>query len=150
MKINKKMILFLLGVTLFAVLVAGCTPARRPDTTPDTQPNNRTTPKDNIPDNTTPDTTTPDDIRPDDNRTPGVTDNNIRDENTKGTQTGDRTTPGDMTDDDRTRTDEAEKISNEVADLKEIDSATCVITGDTAMVGVQFDDQYKGELTDDI
>lgn len=47
-------------------------------------------------------------------------------------------------------TDRAEEIADAVADEKEIESATCIITGDTAMIGVQFDDQYKGELTDKI
>jgi len=41
----------------------------------------------------------------------------------------------------------AEKIANEVAKMKEVDTATVVITGNTAMVGVQFDKQYKGEMT---
>jgi len=46
--------------------------------------------------------------------------------------------------------DKAEKIADAAARQKEIESATCVITGNTALVGVQFDEQYKGELTDAI
>jgi YhcN/YlaJ family sporulation lipoprotein len=41
----------------------------------------------------------------------------------------------------------ANKIANEVAKMKEVDTATVVITGNTAMVGVQFDKQYKGKMT---
>lgn len=52
-------------------------------------------------------------------------------------------TGGDMT----TR---AEEIATMVAREDEIESATCVITGNTALVGVQFDDQYRGQLTDNI
>jgi YhcN/YlaJ family sporulation lipoprotein len=44
----------------------------------------------------------------------------------------------------------AEEIANKVSDLREIESATCLITGNTAMVGVQFNQQYKGDLTDQI
>lgn len=44
----------------------------------------------------------------------------------------------------------ADKIAKDVAKLKEIQSATCVITGNTALVGVQFSKQYQGKLTDKI
>lgn len=44
----------------------------------------------------------------------------------------------------------AENIAQTVAQEDEIDSATCVITGNTALVGVQFDEQYRGQLTDRI
>lgn len=52
--------------------------------------------------------------------------------------------------DNRQYTDRAAKIANKVADLNEVESATCVITGNTAMIGVQFSDQYKGKMTDAI
>lgn len=41
----------------------------------------------------------------------------------------------------------AQKISDEVVKLSEVDKATTVIVGDTALVGVSFDAQYKGEVT---
>lgn len=44
----------------------------------------------------------------------------------------------------------ARRIADKVANLKEVESATCVISGSTAIIGVQFDDQYKGEMTDEI
>src|SRR5690554_1305179 len=46
--------------------------------------------------------------------------------------------------------DRAEKIANAAAKQKEVESASCVITGNTAMVGIQFNKQYKGDLTDAI
>lgn len=56
-----------------------------------------------------------------------------------------------MTDGADTNMQERSKIiARDVAQLKEIEKATCVITGDTAMIGVQFDKQYKGKLTDRI
>jgi len=47
-------------------------------------------------------------------------------------------------------TDRVRDIAERAAELKEIESATCVITGDTALIGVQFDDQYKGGITNEI
>ena len=47
-------------------------------------------------------------------------------------------------------TERVEDIAERAAELKEIESATCVITGDTALIGVQFDEQYKGGVTDSI
>jgi len=44
----------------------------------------------------------------------------------------------------------AELLADAAAEQKEIESATCLITGNTALIGVQFDKQYKGELTDRI
>jgi len=133
MKKNNRVILFLVSVALVIAFIVGCAPARRQDETPqtptkDTKPND-TTPNDTTPNDTTPNDTTPNDTTPKDTTT--------------------KETPGDMTDED-TRSEEAKKIADKVADLEEIESATCVITGDTAMVGVQFSEQYKGELTDEI
>ena len=44
----------------------------------------------------------------------------------------------------------AERVANAAARVKEVESATCLITGNTAMVGLQFNEQYKGQLTDSI
>ena len=45
---------------------------------------------------------------------------------------------------------EASKGIADAVPKKNIDSASCVITGDTALIGVQFEKQYKGDLTDAI
>jgi YhcN/YlaJ family sporulation lipoprotein len=42
------------------------------------------------------------------------------------------------------------KISDRIEDLKEVETAACIITGNTALVGIQFDEQYKGTKTDAI
>lgn len=41
----------------------------------------------------------------------------------------------------------AKKVSDEVQRLSEIEKATTLVVGDTALIGVQFDAQYKGEMT---
>lgn len=41
----------------------------------------------------------------------------------------------------------AKKVSDEVTRLSEISKATTVVVGDTALIGVEFDAQYKGEMT---
>lgn len=50
-----------------------------------------------------------------------------------------------MTDEDAMTV--AEAVSTEVARLSEIDKATTVVVGDTALIGVSFDTQYQGEMT---
>lgn len=40
-----------------------------------------------------------------------------------------------------------EQIAEEVERLSEIDDAQVVVMGDTAIVAVEFDDQYRGEMT---
>lgn len=52
--------------------------------------------------------------------------------------------------DNRQYVNRARRIADNVADLKEIESATCVISGNTAIIGVQFSEQYKGKMTDEI
>ncbi|HHU79211.1 MAG TPA: YhcN/YlaJ family sporulation lipoprotein [Clostridiales bacterium] len=46
--------------------------------------------------------------------------------------------------------DRAQKIADAAARIREVQSAACVVTGNTAMVGLQFNDQYKGDLTNAI
>ncbi len=46
--------------------------------------------------------------------------------------------------------DRAQEIADAAAKQKEVQSASCVITGNTAMVGLQFNKQYKGSLTNAI
>lgn len=41
----------------------------------------------------------------------------------------------------------AKKVSDEVQRLSEIKKATTLVVGDTALIGVEFDAQYKGEMT---
>jgi len=60
--------------------------------------------------------------------------------------------PNQRTNDDARTQDgtQAQKISNVITKMDEIQSATVVVTGNTALVGVQFSEQYKGDLTDQI
>ncbi len=152
----KKRIWVLLSIILIigAMALAGCTTAdRRPE---DTTPNqNRTTvPRQTrvtppttptpgttrtAPNNTrvVPRTTSPRTI-PDSPGTtdiPGTTPRTVRRSETMG---------------DNTARSKAQRIANAVAKERNIDSASCVITGDTALVGVQFEKQYKGDLTNAI
>ncbi|MGF7056968.1 YhcN/YlaJ family sporulation lipoprotein [Brassicibacter mesophilus] len=46
--------------------------------------------------------------------------------------------------------DRADKIANNVANLKEVNSATVVISGNTAIVGVDIKNQVEGNLTTDL
>lgn len=41
----------------------------------------------------------------------------------------------------------SKKVSDEVQRLSEIKKATTLVVGDTALIGVEFDAQYKGEMT---
>lgn len=45
-------------------------------------------------------------------------------------------------------TERAEQIAETVAEEDEVEAATCVISGNTALVGIQLDDQDRGRLTD--
>ena len=44
----------------------------------------------------------------------------------------------------------AKAIAKDIAKEKDIKTASCVVTGDTALVGLQFEKQYKGKVTDAI
>ena len=50
--------------------------------------------------------------------------------------------------DNQRYSERARRIADRVADLKEAETATCIIDRNTAMIGVQFKDQYKGRMTD--
>jgi YhcN/YlaJ family sporulation lipoprotein len=76
-----------------------------------------------MPDNTTPERTTPNTTTPGTVRRPSTA-------NTAG--------------------DKAREIARDIAKEKNIESASCVVTGDTALVGLQFEEQYKGKVTDAI
>ena len=45
---------------------------------------------------------------------------------------------------------EAKNVEDAIVQLSEIKEARVAIDGDTALVGVRFDDAYKGEMTDRI
>lgn len=135
-------LLSILAIVLALLLVVSCAPARRPgDNVPQITPGTRQSrfvPR-NAP-NQSP-MTSPSPITQD-RRNMGNTDNlnqnnNVRDNRNIGTT------------DTNTR-DRAKKIANAAAKQKEVDSAACVITGNTAMIGVQFNAQYKGDLTNAI
>ena len=67
------------------------------------------------------------------------------------------TTPGPVTPNATTRDNNAgdmqgraRKIADAAARQRDVKSATCVLTGNTAMIGVQFNKQFKGKMTDAI
>lgn len=150
---RKRIWVLLSLIIIGAIAVGGCTTDNRsPDNT--TPEQTRTVPGPNRV--TPPNTPTPGTTRttPDNNRVvprttiPGPT-------NDPGTPTRPDTKQG--MDDKRTNqntantvANRAESIANAVAKEKNIESASCVITGNTALVGLQFDKQYKGEITDAI
>lgn len=148
---KKRRLLFsILAIMIVGLLVVSCTVQRTPGD-PNTQRDNRQTrflPR-----------TSPaplnDDMRP--NATPGQRNQGMNTpgtDNTSGapeTPGANNTRPNNTTNQIGTNVqDRAEKIADVAADQKEVESASCLITGDTAMVGLQFNKQYKGELTDDI
>ena len=45
---------------------------------------------------------------------------------------------------------EAKNVEDAIVQLSEIKEARVAINGDTALVGIRFDDAYKGEMTDRI
>lgn len=129
---NKNILLgfsILLAVSIFAI---GCTPARRPvpQTTPN-QPNmNNNTP---ITENTVPRTnnTTIDNNRTiENNRMNTDLERNVESNNLSNTN----------------MTDKADKIAAEVTKVKDVKSATVVITGNTALVGINMTSGTKGTL----
>jgi YhcN/YlaJ family sporulation lipoprotein len=136
---KKRRLLFsILAIMIVGLLVVSCTVQRTPGE-PDTQRDNRQTRF--LPRNSP--APLNNDMRP--NVTPGqrnqgqnlIGNNNLRPNNTTN-QMGNNVQ------------DRAEKLADVAAEQKEVESASCLITGDTAMIGLQFDDQYKGKLTDDI
>ena len=57
----------------------------------------------------------------------------------------------DMTDNvDRNLSDRAENIARKVANLNDVNSATVVISGDTAIVGIDMKNNLEGNITDDL
>lgn len=152
----KKKIWILLSIILVigVIALAGCTTAdRRPDTTPN---QNRTT----VPRQTrvTPPTTpTPGTTRTTPNNTrvtprttsPRTISDNPGTTDIPGTTSPRRVRRTETIDNDTARS-QAKRIADAIAKERNIDSASCVITGDTALIGVQFEKQYKGELTDAI
>ncbi len=131
MRIRRSFVLSLVFIILTALFIASCAPARRPNNTPTNVPGRQTR---FIP-------------RPDLRRpymspmpSPGIRPWNRTPRRLPGTTPG---ATGSMQ-------ERAEALADVAAEQKEIESATCIITGNTALIGVQFDKQYKGELTDRI
>ena len=121
----------ILAIMITMMLVVSCAPARRPGTTraPGSTPGTRQTrvvPR-NAPNrpivSATPGPVTPNPATP--NATP-------RDNNAGDTQS------------------RAREIADAAARQRDVKSATCVLTGNTAMIGVQFNEQLKGKMTDAI
>ena len=122
-----------LALILIMLLVVSCAPARRPN---DNVPNNTPMP---VPRQTR---FTPNRVSP----VPSPGPINVP----RRVPSPDATNPGSAIKQRSGMEERADQIANDVAKQKEIESATCVITGNTALVGVQFDKQYQGELTDKI
>lgn len=119
----------LLAVSIFAI---GCTPAERPvpQTTPNQQNMNNNTP---ITENAVP-------------RTNNTTIDNNRtlDNNRMNTDLERNVDPNNLS--NTNMTDKADKIAAEVTKVKDVKSATVVITGNTALVGINMTSGTKGTL----
>ncbi|QUH20964.1 YhcN/YlaJ family sporulation lipoprotein [Alkaliphilus sp. B6464] len=130
---NKNMLLVICIVLLVSIASIGCRPAERP--VPRTAPNqqtidrNRTTTGTNLPN--TNEMAPGNRMAPENNRM--TTDNRIATDN--------RTTT-----DNRVLSDRADKIVKEVTKLKDVKSATVVITDSTALVGINLTSGTKGNL----
>lgn len=133
---ERRFLFSILTIIIIGLLVVSCTTQRTPeDTTP--QRDNRQTrflPETSpVPQNTVnPNTTIPGQENRD--RTGNNTLRPDNDTNQMGANVQDR----------------AKKLAEAATKQKEVKSASCLITGDTAMVGLQFNKQYEGELTDTI
>jgi YhcN/YlaJ family sporulation lipoprotein len=141
----KKMhyLLSILAIIVAGLIAVSCTILNRPgETVPQTTPENRqtrfvprTSPYPNRQNLTN---------QPNASPAPGLTQDNNRMNNDRDRNNTNITPMG------TNMQDRAEKIANAAARQKEVQSASCVITGNTAMVGLQFNKQYKGKLTNAI
>jgi YhcN/YlaJ family sporulation lipoprotein len=156
-KMRKSNLLFsILAIILTSILVVSCTIDRTPDDNTNTQfprqenRQTRFTPRNPV--NPMPNTTP--DNQDDRNQSLGNLDNdgNTRPINEDSNRTGNPgITPGaDANQSDVNIQSRAKRIAEAAAKVDEVQSAVCVITGNTAMIGIQFNDQYKGKLTDRI
>lgn len=137
---KRKILAFFVCIVLVITLIAACGRVEQPENRND----NTTTPQGEqtrvVPRTVRPRTVVP---TPGDNR-------NVRNtvpRDNDGTNINNNMRNNNRDDD---YTERVEDIAERAAELKEIESATCVITGDTALIGVQFDEQYKGGVTDSI
>lgn len=146
---KKRRLLFsILAIMVVAMLVVSCTVNRTPGN-PNTQRNTRQTrflPRNSpAPPNN--------DMRPNvaprqgiqGQNAPGI--DNKRPNNTRPNNTMPNNATNQMGNNMQNR---AKRLADVAAEQREVESASCLITGDTAMVGLQFNRQYKGDLTDDI
>lgn len=98
------------------------------------------------------------DVRDDMNRTDTDLNNNLNGKNNVGEDVRRNATDNirtndtrDMTDNvDTNLSDRAEDIARKVANLNDVNSATVVISGDTALVGVDMKNNLEGKITDDL
>jgi len=136
---NKNILLVICIVLLVSIAAIGCRPAERP--VPRTVPNqqtidrNRTTTGTNLPN--TNEVAPGNRMAPENNRM--TTDNRIVTDNRM-------TTDNRTTTDNRVLSDRADKIVKEVTKLKDVKSATVVITDSTALVGINLTSGTKGNL----
>lgn len=121
---NKKMLLTICIVFLATFIAIGCTPAKRPVPTPTPTPNQQTIDRNR----TTTDINAP------------RTDNMVPNERNIGTEPA-------RTDDMTAR---ADRIAEEVNKIKDVKSASVLITERTALVGVKLTSETKGEVNTEI
>lgn len=145
-------------LVISTVLLFGCTANRRPDTNTPAPGQTRTTPS---PTRVTPPVTpSPTRVTPPSTTDPGTSGPRVPrtptpatpDTAAPGRTSSDTNTPGTMRRPSTANTagDKAKDIARDIAKEKNIESASCVVTGDTALVGLQFEEQYKGKVTDAI
>ena len=130
---NKNILLVVSIMLMISVFAIGCTPAERP--VPETTPNQQNMNNNN---RTTTDNTVP---RSNDTTNNTTLDNNNMNTNDRMDQTNG--TNGDLS----TR---ADKIENAVTKLDEVNSATVVITENTALIGINMTSGTKGSLNTEI
>ncbi len=80
-------------------------------------------------------------------------DNNVPNYNSPNTQVPNNNMNRNMNNDNNMNTDlsyRADTIANKVANLKEVNDCTVIISGNTAIVGVDMKNQVEGNLTTDL
>ena len=135
---KRKIFAFFVCIALVVALVAACGQVQRPENQNNNRNNNTNTPQGEQT-RVAPRTVRPRTMVP----TPG------ENANTRNTTPLDDDIDMDN-DNNEDYTERVRDIAERASELKEIKSANCVITGDTALIGVQFDKQYKGGITDRI
>ncbi|HLR34846.1 MAG TPA: YhcN/YlaJ family sporulation lipoprotein [Tissierellales bacterium] len=147
MKKNNKFIL-ILGLLLISITLFGCQPKtpQKPDTQTQDRLENRVA-EDRRNENRAP--TTPNNIDNNNNNNNGIVDDTDLDLNNRdGRNDGndDLTDNNDITN----MKDRHNRIVKKCTDLKDIEDAAVVISGKTALVGIDLDEDVEGEMTNEL